>query len=108
MKGRRRLVSVLTVLALVPFLLAGILEARNQDAPKAPGEQAAVKAPEQETAAVPRPPKERMAVYVFLAWVWLSIVVLFWLLRLRVREADRVFQMGLRRTAGKTPEGQGH
>ena len=104
MNKRQRWLSFLTILALVPCLVAGILEARSQDAPKAPAEQAAVKAPAQETAAAPRPPRERMAVYVLLAWVWVSIAVLFWLLRLRVREADRIFHMGFRRTAGITPE----
>ena len=39
--------------------------------------------------------KERTAVYVLLAWVWLSVGVLLWLLRLKVREADRVFRMRL-------------
>jgi hypothetical protein len=48
-----------------------------------------------------------MAVTTLLAWVWLSIAVLFWLLRLRVREADRVFHMGLHRPTGKTPEDAG-
>jgi hypothetical protein len=46
-----------------------------------------------------------MSVYVLLAWVWLSIAVLLWLLRLRVREADRVTSMGLDRAAEKAPKG---
>jgi hypothetical protein len=49
-----------------------------------------------------------MAVYVLLAWVWLSIAVLFGLLRLRVREADRVFRMGFDRAAEKAPKGPGY
>jgi len=108
MNGRRRWVSILTILALAPCLAAGILGAGSQDAPEARAQQAAVKAPAEGTEAAPRPPKERMAVVVLLTWVWISILVLFWLLRLRVREADRVFNMGLRRTAGKAPEERGH
>jgi hypothetical protein len=49
-----------------------------------------------------------MSVYVLLAWVWLSIAVLLWLLRLRVREADRVTSMGLDRAAEKNPKGSRH
>lgn len=53
--------------------------------------------------AAARPPKERMEVYVLLAWVWLSIAVLFVLVRLRAREADRIFRMGLNREAAASP-----
>jgi hypothetical protein len=49
-----------------------------------------------------------MSVYVLLAWVWFSIAVLLWLLRLRVREADRVTSMGLDRAAEKAPKGSRH
>jgi hypothetical protein len=49
-----------------------------------------------------------MSVYVLLAWVWFSIAVLLWLLRLKVRETDRVYSMGLDRAAEKTPKGSGH
>lgn len=108
MSRRQRWVSILTALALVPFLVAGILEAGSQDVPKAPAGQTAVKAPTEETVAAPRPPRERMAVNVLLAWTWFSIVVLLWLVRLRVREADRVFRLGLRGPAVKTPEDAGH
>jgi hypothetical protein len=49
-----------------------------------------------------------MSVFVLLAWVWLSITVLLGLLRLRVREADRVTSMGLDRAAQKGPKGSRH
>ena len=107
MNKRQSWVSILTILALVPCLVGGVLGAGRQDVAKAPAGQAAVKAPLEETAATPRPLKERMAVYVLLAWVWVSIAVLLWLLRLRVKEADRVFHMGLRRAAGKTSQDRG-
>jgi hypothetical protein len=45
-----------------------------------------------------------MAVYVLLAWVWFSIVALLGFLRLRIREADRVFRMGLDRAAENKPK----
>jgi hypothetical protein len=36
--------------------------------------------------------KERTAVYVFYAWLWLSIVMLIYFLRLWIKEADRVYK----------------
>jgi hypothetical protein len=105
---RKRWIPILAALALASCLTGMVLEARGQDVPKAPAGQAAVKAPPGETAAAPRPPREGMTVNVLLAWTWLSIGVLFWLIRLRVREADRVYHMGLRGPAAKTPRDAGH
>jgi len=41
----------------------------------------------------PQSPRERTAVYTLLAWVWLCVGVLLWIVHLMVREADRVFRM---------------
>jgi len=43
---------------------------------------------------VPKPPspKEQMGVYVFMAWLWAAIIVLVFILRAKVREADRLFE----------------
>jgi len=49
-----------------------------------------------------------MEVSVLVAWTWLSILVLFWLVRLRAREADRVYRLGLRGPTAKPPKGAGH
>ena len=50
--------------------------------------------PAQEVVPGPRTPKERMGVYVFMAWLWASIIVLIFILRAKVREADRLFEAG--------------
>ena len=107
MNKLRRMVPVLAAAALLAVVLGGGLEARTQEAAKAPADRAAVTPLPEEPGVPPRPPGERMEVAVLLAWIWLSIAVLFWLLRLRVREADRVFRMGLRRQAEKAPKKQG-
>jgi hypothetical protein len=91
----RKSVSVIMVLVLMPLLFAAVLETHGQGAPEASAGTATVNAPEAKPTVSAPPAKERVAVYVLLAWVWLSIAVLFGLLRLRVREADRVFRMGL-------------
>jgi len=36
---------------------------------------------------------EKVGIYVFLAWVWISIVVLIYFLRLKVKEADRLYEL---------------
>lgn len=36
--------------------------------------------------------REETAVYVFYAWLWLSIVIMLYFLRLWVKEADRVYK----------------
>ena len=93
---------------LLSILVAGMaFEARAQERAKAQPGQTAVTAPKGESAVPPRPPKERMGVAVLLAWVWLSIAVLIGILRLRVREADRVFRMGLHKTGHKVSGGAG-
>jgi len=37
--------------------------------------------------------KEKTAIYVFLAWIWISIFVLIYFLRLKIREADRLHRL---------------
>ena len=41
----------------------------------------------------PKDIKEATAIYVFLGWMWLSILVLIYLLRLKVKETDRIHQL---------------
>jgi len=108
MNGRRRMIAAAGIFLLGSLIVSGVPEARVQETPPASVKPAAATAPGQETPAAPRPARERMAVYVLLAWVWLSIAVLFGLLRLRVREADRVFRMGFDRAAEKAPKGPGY
>lgn len=43
----------------------------------------------------PKDIKERTAIYVFLGWMWLAIFVLIYILRLKVKEADRLDKLKL-------------
>ena len=107
MSRGRRGIAAAGLLLLGALVASGWLEARVQGSPQASLKPAAA-APEQDKPAAPRPAKERMAVYVILAWVWLSIAVLLAFLRLRVREADRVHRMGLHRAGDGPPGAPGH
>jgi hypothetical protein len=101
---RRRALAAAGLLLLGALLASGQLEARVQEPAQASLKPAADAPPGPDKPAAARPAKERMAVNVILAWVWLSIAVLLGFLRLRVREADRVHRMGLQR-AGEGPRG---
>lgn len=105
--GRRRMIAAAGILVLGFLLAAGLLEARVQEAAQASVKPAA-SAPGPENPAAVRPARERMAVYVILGWVWFTIGVLLWILRLRVREADRVHRMGLVRAGEAGPKGSEH
>jgi len=56
-----------------------------------PGAQAGAETQPEKIFAGPKDIKERIAVYVFLGWLWLSIAVLIYLLRLKIREIDRLY-----------------
>jgi hypothetical protein len=45
-----------------------------------------------------------MGIYVFLAWLWMSIIILIFFLRDKIRESDRVFRAGLYQTPEITRE----
>jgi len=95
MKTRR---SVLRPALLVFLLAAGVVSGvagAVQDVPKPPAAKPAVEA------AAPKEihptfltPREKNGAYVFVGWIWRSIGVLLYVLRLKVKEADRVFLAG--------------
>jgi hypothetical protein len=63
-------------------------------APQQAAKKPAKKAPEKRTELIVPAfsgIKEQIAVYVFYVWLWLSIVILIYFLRLWVRESDRVY-----------------
>ena len=41
----------------------------------------------------PKDIRERTGIYVFLGWLWLSIFVLIYFLRYKIKEVDRLYQM---------------
>jgi Na+/H+ antiporter NhaC len=50
---------------------------------------------EQEEKIIPSPQniKESTGIYVFVAWMWIAIFVLIYILRLKIREVDRLLQI---------------
>lgn len=102
--------GILRPALLALLLLAGasaVVGAAQNVPPKAAASKPAVEAPAKEVHPAFLTPREKSGAYVFLGWTWLSIGVLLYFLRLKVREADRVFLTGLYGTAkgGKEPPG---
>jgi len=89
------LLAVLFTLLFAPdFIRAQQASPPPQPAPAAKKALEAAPAPAkagQEVVPGTRNPKERMGVYVFMAWLWISIIVLVYILRAKVKEADRLF-----------------
>jgi hypothetical protein len=50
--------------------------------------------PQQKIVPSPRNPREKTGIYVFLGWVWLVIFILFYFLRLKIKELDRLYHLG--------------
>ncbi|MFP4082389.1 MAG: hypothetical protein ACLFVG_06485 [Candidatus Aminicenantes bacterium] len=89
---KMRLVSVLFVVLLVVFLGAGYspvqqVSAKNQE------QKMQTEEPEEKVVVSPQDIKEETGVYVFLGWLWLSIFVLIYFLRLKIKEVDRLHHL---------------
>jgi hypothetical protein len=41
----------------------------------------------------PKDIKEALGIYVFLGWIWLSIFVLIYILRQKIKEVDRIYRL---------------
>ena len=86
----RKRVSILVLLAFVLLSAASVLaqevvsEEKNQEAQV-----------EQGKTIIPSPKdiKEKTAIYVFVGWMWLSIIVLIFILRAKIREVDRLHRI---------------
>ena len=101
MKGRTARLGCGFLAVLFAFLIAPDFFGAQQTSPPPQPAPAAKKAVEaapapakagQEVVPGPRNPKERMGLYIFMAWLWVSIIFLVFVLRAKVKEADRLFE----------------
>lgn len=56
-------------------------------------QQAAQEGQEQKIIPSPQNIKESTGIYVFVAWMWIAIFVLVYILRLKIREVDRLLKL---------------
>jgi len=52
--------------------------------------------------------RQKTAVIVFLAWLWIIVGILVWLLRMKIREADRVYDLKFYPAAKDAPRPPTH
>jgi hypothetical protein len=68
------------------------LSSQNQQVvPPAKSQEVQAKVEPEKIVPGPQNIKERTAIYVFLGWMWVSIAVLVYVLRLKIKEADRLY-----------------
>ena len=48
---------------------------------------------QQEIRPAPKDIKEAVGIYVFLGWIWISIFVLVFILRQKIKETDRIYRL---------------
>jgi len=48
---------------------------------------------QEEIKPAPKDIKEAIGIYVFLGWIWISIFVLIFILRQKIKETDRIYRL---------------
>jgi hypothetical protein len=90
--GKR--VLFLTVLFLFCFVsLAPFLNPAQQTVEEPQADTVKSEEESEKIVASPQNIKEETGIFVFVGWMWLSIFVLVFFLRLKIREADRLFHL---------------
>ncbi len=82
-------------LLIVFFLSFFILEFNfaQQVTPKKQNEKIQVENNQEKIIPSPENIKESTGIYVFLAWMWIAIFVLIYILRLKIKEVDRLYRL---------------
>jgi len=92
MFGKRVLVlTVLFCFLLVSF--SPLLNPAQQTVEEPQKDTAQSEEESEKIVASPQNIKEETGIFVFVGWMWLSIFVLVFFLRLKIREADRLFRL---------------
>lgn len=65
----------------------------QESPPEVKGKEVTAKEAPDKVVPSPKDIKEGTAIYVFVAWMWLAIVVLIYILRLKIRESDRLYEI---------------
>ena len=89
---KRKILLLLLLVSTIAFFLIKPSPCKGVDPGVKPQTAKSKNSPEK---IVPSPKniKESVGVYVFLGWTWLMIVVLVFILKQKIKEADRLYQM---------------
>ncbi len=95
-------IAVAVLAAALACSIAGFAHAQSAESAKGQPEQ--VQAKPEEIVPGPQNIKEHTAIYVFLGWMWISIAVSVYILRLKIKEIDRVYNLRFFPTAEQLEE----
>lgn len=65
----------------------------QQDVPEKQSETNLAKEEPEKIIPAPKNIKESTGIYVFVAWIWVAIFVLIYIVRQKIKEVDRLFQI---------------
>lgn len=94
MRKKNYLILLLLFVVILLFLFAGLSLAQQVEQTN-PGQNTQIQQQKdsEKIFASFKNIKEETGTYVFLAWMWLSIAVLIWILRLKIKEAERLYHL---------------
>ncbi len=82
------------VLPVILLAVAGLgLGLAQQVPPEEPVQEEVVVEEQGKIIPGPKDIKEKTAIYVFLGWMWISIIVLVYILKLKINEVDRLLHI---------------
>ena len=81
-------VIILLLMGILLFTIPQFILSFQDSQTPSPGEEQAEK-----IQSGPQNIKEKFAIYVFIAWLWISIGIIVFLLLLKIKEADRLHQL---------------
>jgi len=89
-------IEKLAAFILISYLLVFSIYSSSfgqQASPQEKAKETEVKKAPEKIVPSPHNIKEKTAIYVFLAWMWVSILVLIYILRQKIREVDRLYTL---------------
>jgi hypothetical protein len=93
---RLRKKRFLGMFLLIVFFLSFFIPEFNfgqQVKPEEQEEKIQAKSNQEKIIPSPQNIKESTGIYVFLAWMWIAIFVIIYILRLKIREVDRLYRL---------------
>jgi len=91
--SRKSRIQILTIFFLLFVALSCSLYSYPAQQQAEPAAASQMENSQEKVHPAPQNIKEKIGIYVFLGWVWLSILVLIYFLKLKIQEADRLYEL---------------
>ncbi|MFQ5721254.1 MAG: hypothetical protein ACE5GI_02020 [Candidatus Aminicenantales bacterium] len=88
---KRRSILALFLAVFILFFWGGYSLASSSISNISSLQQTQIKKNTEKITASPKDIKEKTSIYVFMGWMWLSIFILIYFLRQKIKEEDRLF-----------------